>query len=394
MLNLFLNFQNVFIGILFFWIVSIPFKNSIYQISTFFMIVIFISYIIKNKDFIHLKRLFYLYKNFFLAFGLIILSMFISNILNEIPKSGWSNLVAYFYRYALICIILIYFYSKDFFSKDTVLYLILFSLVIQGLDGIFQSFIGYDVFKHNVGNLSEGLTGSTFNRNVFGFFMGLGFLLTFLAFIKKFTFDIKSLLLFICIIIFIYTTVFSYSRATWVSIFICLISYFLIEYKKINLKHLIVLFFILGVTFYLFNSFEYLIIRFNNLLSGDSAGRFEIWIKALELIYEKPIFGWGIDSWEISGLKGYAGIHNIYLEILFSLGFFGFLAFSVLLYIVLKKIIRERNYIGMIFLMYFLIIGCFDHSILTGKTYLSSFTLLIYFIFSNNANEILTKKEK
>ena len=201
---------------------------------------------------------------------------------------------------------------------------ILISLGIQGLDGVYQSFVGYDLFKHNLGSFAEGLTGATFNRNTFGFFMGLGVLTTYFLLIKKFSLDMKNGIVIILFIIFIFGILFSYSRATWVAVFICLFLYIIINYKKINLKYLIILVTMCIAIFYLFNFSDYLSTRFHSLASGDSSNRYEIWLKAIEMISQKPLFGWGIESWKVFGLKEYAGIHNIYLEILFSLGILGF----------------------------------------------------------------------
>lgn len=376
----YLNIKNIFISTLFIWIVSIPFKNSVYQVSTVLLIVIFLFNLITNRDYLYLKSLFNQYKDFFLAFSLILFSMLISNLLNEIPKSGWDSLLSYVYRYALICMILIYFYSKNFFSKNTVILFILISLGIQGLDGVYQSFVGYDLFKHNLGSFAEGLTGATFNRNTFGFFMGLGVLTTYFLLIKKFSLDMKNGIVIILFIIFIFGTLFSYSRATWVAVFICLFLHTIINYKKINLKYLIILVTTCIAIFYLFNFSDYLSTRFHSLASGDSSNRYEIWLKAIEMISQKPLFGWGIESWKVFGLKEYAGIHNIYLEILFSLGILGFFCFFIFLFLISKNLFKHKDFILLIFLIYFLLIGCFDHSILTGKTYLASITLLIFFI--------------
>jgi O-antigen ligase len=125
---------------------------------------------------------------------------------------------------------------------------------------------------------------------------------------------------------------------------------------------------------------DYLSTRFHSLASGDSSNRYEIWLKAIEMISQKPLFGWGIESWKVFGLKEYAGIHNIYLEILFSLGILGFFCFFIFLFLISKNLFKQKDFILLIFLIYFLLIGCFDHSILTGKTYLASITLLIFFI--------------
>lgn len=43
--------NNVFIFIVFVWILSIPFKNSVYQVFTVLLIVFFMFYVIKTKDY-------------------------------------------------------------------------------------------------------------------------------------------------------------------------------------------------------------------------------------------------------------------------------------------------------------------------------------------------------
>ena len=62
-----------------------------------------------------------------------------------------------------------------------------------------------------------------------------------------------------------------------------------------------------------------------------------------ELIKEKLIFGWGIDSWKIHGLKDYAALHNSILEILFYTGIFGLLWFLVIIMMTFKTIIINKK---------------------------------------------------
>ena len=167
------------------WILSIPFKNSIYQMSTVLIMVYFLVYLVKNRDFIYLKEIIIKYRDLIIIFLLIILSMTISNFLNETSKTdAWRIMFSFIYRYAFIFFILIFFYSKNFFSRKQLFIYILLSLSIQSLDGLYQSIYGYDVFLHNKGSIIKGLTGGTYNRNIFALFMGIGVLLSFLS-IKK-----------------------------------------------------------------------------------------------------------------------------------------------------------------------------------------------------------------
>ena len=74
--------KNIFKVLLFIWIMSIPFKNAIYQISVVTIIVFFIFYLIKIKNFNILIE--NLKSSIYLLFGFIeiILSMITSNFLS------------------------------------------------------------------------------------------------------------------------------------------------------------------------------------------------------------------------------------------------------------------------------------------------------------------------
>lgn len=383
MINFF-NPKNIFNVLLLVWVVSIPFKNAIYQGSTIFLIIFFLVYVIKNKDYNNLKILFHKYKNLFVTFSLIILSMTISNMLNDVSKTdAWHLELSYIYRYAFIFIILIYFYSKDFFLKQTLIIFIFISLGIQGLDGVYQSITGYDIFRHNIGDLSLGLSGATFNRNIFGFFMGIGVILSFFL-IKKDEILSKFNLIFLSFfIIFIFSTLFSFSRAAWVSVFISFVLYFILNYKKINIKHIIGVSMISIFLIVIFLNIDLLQNRFEQLLNGQTSRRDTIWINTIYLIKQKLFFGWGVDTWQIYGLKEFAGIHNITLEILFYMGFFGLFSFLIFLGLIIKEIFSIKNYELLSFIIFMLIVGQFDHSIITGKTYLATMTILMFFVFMN-----------
>ncbi|MDX9901648.1 MAG: O-antigen ligase family protein [Aliarcobacter sp.] len=383
MINFF-NPKNIFNVLLLVWVISIPFKNAIYQGSTIFLIIFFLVYVIKNRDYDNLKILFYKYKDLFIAFSLIILSMTISNILNDVSKTdAWHLEFSYIYRYAFIFIVLIYFYSKDFFSKQMLIIFIFISLGIQGLDGVFQSITGYDIFKHNIGDLTLGLSGATFNRNIFGFFMGIGILFSFFL-IKKDEILSKFNSIFLSFfIIFIFSTLFSFSRAAWVSVFISFVLYFILNYKKINIKHIIGVSMISIFLIVIFLNIDLLQNRFEQLLNGQTSRRDTIWINTIYLIKQKLFFGWGVDTWQIYGLKEFAGIHNITLEILFYMGFFGLFSFLIFLGLIIKEIFSIKNYELLSFIIFMLIVGQFDHSIITGKTYLATMTILMFFVFMN-----------
>ncbi len=385
MISILLSWKNIFNFIFLIWIISIPFKNSIYQASTILLILFFLIYLIKHRDFLYFKDLILRYKGILYSFLIILISMAISNIINDVNIDSWKIQFAYIYRYVLMFIILLYFYSKEIFTKKILYIFLLFSLSVQSFDGLYQSILGYDFFKHNLGNLEEGLTGFTFNRNIFALIVGLGVLLcVFSIKIKK-----SNKINFIVILlgfIFIFCTLFSYSRAVWVALFLSLFFYFFINLKSIKITHIlyvISIFLVIGIAFAYVDSLQN---RLDLLLNGNSSNRDKIWLYTLNLIQQKPIFGWGLDTWSIIGLKDYANVHNSILEILLYLGIFGFFSFTYFFINILKEINYYKNSSAFCVLIYLIVISFFDQDIFTGKIYLSFFTILMFYIYSDKIN--------
>lgn len=380
------NIKNIFNILLFIWCISIPFKNALYQASIASILIFFIIFIIKYKDYNYLKEVCYKFKDLILVFSLIILSMTISNTINDVSKSdAWRIELMFVLRYGLLFIVLIYFYSKNFFNKKLLIIFFLISMLVQVSDGIYQSIYGFDFFKHIVSDYPGGLTGAVFYRNVFGFLMGLSLLITTIYLVnslKKNIVTMNTIIFFILFSLFLYSTVFSYSRAVWVALFASFLMYIIINFKYLKIKHLlyILIFFIILVL--IFTNVDSLLYRFNSLLSGDSSNRFEIWNKGLELIKEKLIFGWGIDSWKIHGLKDYAALHNSILEILFYTGIFGLLWFLVIIMMTFKTIIINKNWELLFIITYLCINSLFDHSIFESKIFLTILTLFMFFTYS------------
>ena len=377
--------QNIFNFILIIWLVSIPFKNVIYQISTVLLIAFFLIYLVKYKDFTYLKNLLLNYKELIYIFFMILLSLIISDIANyELIDTNILQLqISYFYRYIFIFVILLYFYSKNFFTKSLLYFIVLISLSIQTFDGLYQSIVGYDLFKNNVGSLESGLTAATFNRNTFGLIMGLGVLLSFFLINREKVFNKTNLLNILLFIFFIFCSLFSYSRATWVALFLSFILYFIIHYKNIKLKYILYFIISLFIFIFIFLNIDPLFSRLNLLLSGYLSNRDEIWLNCVDLIKQKPFFGWGVGTWSEIGLKAYSSVHNSILEILLYLGFFGLFIYLYFFIVIIKELFCFKNFKAYSILIYFIVVSFFDQDIFSGKIFLSFFTILIFYIFSN-----------
>jgi len=321
--------------------------------------------------------------------------MTISNSLNDISQTdAWEIELMFIIRYGFIFIILIYFYSKDFFEKRILLFFIFISVMIQSLDGIYQSIYGYDFFKHTISDYKGGLTGAVFHRNVFGFLMGLS-LLVFVLYVVKNLYkkrEISINLIFVMIFcLFLYSTMFSFSRAVWVALAASSIIYIIMNLKYLKIKHLIYSSIFITLMVLIFVNNDLLFSRFNSLLEGNSSHRFQIWSKGLELISEKPIFGWGIDTWHLYGLKEHTALHNSILEILMYTGVAGLLSFIILVMMTLKTIIMSKNRDLLLVFIYFFVDSLFDHSIFESKIFLTFLTIFMFYIYvyrvEKNQNE-------
>ena len=387
-LSRYLNFKYIFNLILLLWIISIPFKNAFYQGSTLVLISIFIVYILINRDFTHIKNLILLYKDIALGFLLILFSMTISNYINDVSMTNaWHLEFAYIYRYAFILFILFYFYSKSFFDKNLLVMFVLISLGMQVLDGIYQGTMGTDLFGNATGDLN-GWRGAVFNRNVFGLLMGLGVLLSFLSIKSYSKINLKSSILSIFLCLFVVATLFSYSRAVWVALFTVFVLYLIINSKKFNKLDLFYLFAILVIVFLIFFNIDTLQSRFLELIKGNPSNRDAIWLHCIQLFREKLIFGWGLNAWNIHGLKEYANIHNSILEILVSLGIFGFLVFSYFLILLFKEINKNKNFNAFYLLIFLMVDSQFDQSVISSKILLCIGVILIFYIYFSRTSKM------
>ena len=280
------------------------------------------------------------------------------------------------YRYGFIIFILLFFYSKCFLNKKSILIYILISLSVILFDGIFQALTGYDFFKNMPGNIYSGLNGPIGNRNPFSFLMGIGLLIT--VFCNR----NKNYLFYLLAVLFIFCILFSYSRAIWVSLFFSFVCYFIINFRSIDKKTIITLLSISVLLIVIFLNVDSLNHRFNALIDGNSSGRTNIWLSSLPFIKDQIFIGHGLNTmidYKIWG--GIYSMHNHTLEILFDLGILGLLSFVALLILILKELKFNKSKILFYLLVYFLINGIFGESIISSKLMLSTLTIFVFFVF-------------
>ena len=184
--------KTIFNIFLFIWLLSIPFKNAVYQASVILLVIFFVVDIFQSRRFDILIKNLKETKLLFISFFLLMFSMTLSNFLNldYLDKKSWHMVYMFAIRYALIFVILAYYYRIEYFSKNDFLIMLYSSFAFLGLTGICIAMtIPEDMF-------TAGLKGTLDYRNAFGLLMGMGLVLSALLF------DHKKQLSMILILIF------------------------------------------------------------------------------------------------------------------------------------------------------------------------------------------------
>ncbi len=340
--------------------ITIIFKNSIffkplphqgiYLLFVNFLLIYFII-IYKYENF--------KFKNIILK--LLILSFIIINIISLwINDFITINLVTFeiFNLFLMLYVFLIIlpevFSKKDYY--DIIALLIYISLVISIL-GCFFRIINVDKI-FNV-QLAKDVKGSISipdiyfifgHRNQFGTFLMLFPALSLLIyFIKK-----KNLFILYSTIIFI-SIILSFSRSSYLMMFISLIPFFylFIKYviKKINIKHILLILVIMIIAIILFIDFSYFLEIFR--LNKGVSERDKLWVKTIEIIGSNFLYlGKGYGNFRIYNKSP----HNAYLMNFAHNGLIGLMFFlSIIIYILIKTINRENikkfNFIVLLFII-------------------------------------------
>ena len=371
--------KNIFIFklLLLVWIIAIPFKNAVYQISVVAIIIFFIVHLLKTKNFDILIDNYKKTKYLSYGFISIIISMVLANLfsLELLDKKSWHIIYMFVIRYGFMFVILAYFYKLEFFNKKEIITTVLLSLSLLMLTGLYQVVENPNVV------LERGITGTLDNRNAFGLFMGMGLVLSSLI-IK----DKKILGLFL-VLIFSFFMIFSFSRSSWVASCFSLIILFALNYKKIKTLYFIYFFMFCIFLLSLYFGFDSFQNRFNQLLEGNSSGRIEIWTRTLIFVKQNLILGYGIDSWKSLPdpfLNRFPDAHNLFLEILIYTGLVGFIAcFYTILVVILKIFITKKSILFPV-AAYFLVVAQFDFGAFGSKELLSFLTIFVFLVYSDS----------
>lgn len=362
--------------ILFIWLCSIPFKNAIYQISTILVLLFFVVHLIINKNYSVLIENFKKTKVLTVFVALILLSMCLANILNPelLAKKSWHYIISFFYRYVLVFIALAYFYRLKYFDKKVLVDVFLFGLLFVAAIAIFMLILNPDT-------VYGGLKGTFDNRNAMGLAMSLGVVFT--LFVLKNNIKIGLVLL----VIFGFCMLFSFSRSGWVAGFLAYIIFIVFYFKELNKKFFIAVGICILVLICVYFGVDSLQDRVNLLLQGNSSHRTDLWKFGLTQIPNNLFFGHGVSCWRNLNLPVdiavHTGLHNSTLEILLFTGIFGLVAWISAVLTVFYQILKDKNYIYLSLLLYFVVITQFDFSVFDSKELFSAVTIFMFLVYSD-----------
>ncbi|MFH1778009.1 MAG: O-antigen ligase family protein [Candidatus Omnitrophota bacterium] len=221
---------------------------------------------------------------------------------------------------------------------------IVLSAVVVVINAIAQYIMGIDLICGR--ELVQGKITSCFGHfNTLAMYLGpiITIISSFMLYLTKNRW--QKIFLTVLILLLVLCMIFSGSRGGWVSLFFALLLVGFLRDKR--MFAILIIIAIIFLTTFLTNDR----IRENNIVRFGDSGRILIWKASLNMFRERPVFGYGINTfmynyprfmlrtaWEeyTSDLP-----HNCYLMIAVEMGIVGFLAFLYLLYALFEIIFKS-----------------------------------------------------
>ena len=271
-----------------------------------------------------------------LLFFYLLLSVFIA-------KNNVEGAIAF---YKIVTLVIVFFISYDIFKKKNLLITLCtifsFSIFIETLVILIQFFDSF-----------EAINGIATNPNISS--SSILIKLPFVVFlIKKVKGKWYKLILRMLEFMSIIGVIILGSRLGIISLFVIYFFYFF-WYRKFRIAPIFTIGIIITLNFYINNLGNESNLRFNSfraekLINDESTNqRLNFYKKAINLSFEKPLFGYGIGSWKYESLPYEENnnkdflipyyTHNDFLQIFFELGIIGVAGYLFFFIMLIKKII-------------------------------------------------------
>jgi len=332
----------------------------------------------------------------FLAVSLFIFSLFLSTIFSLAPSiSFWSNserATGFLFFLHLYCffVVLISVFKREELEN------LLFFISLVGITIVIFTFL-----------IPAGREGGTLGNSSFWgtTILLISFFVLYLIFNSK---RMKNFLIFSLIVMTVFLFI-NQARAAKVSFFmgafLFLLFYFsfLFQNKKIQKisRFLLVFSFLIGIfVFYLLfvpNSLPRKILE--RATDRSFGGRFIVWKVVIDRFWERPFFGWGLETLDFIFFKNfnpcllatdcggeiwYDRAHNVILDLLTSAGLFGVVSFLLIFLSCLYGLYKRAKIEKKELLNFFIFFALFFAYFLQGMTVFDMPVsyLLLFFIFA------------
>ncbi len=304
--------------------------------EVFFVLILFFGLVNKKIDFKKLREEPFLI--ILLLFFIIVNLLGLYNVLE--PLWGIRYFTITLYLFVLMLFIFLYLNGKRYYS---ILRAYVVSALFSGVVG-FLGYIGvsalfmYDQYR---------IKGLFKDPNVFGPFLVPAFMILMDDLKSRKILGKYGSIYLTSMAFLLFGILFSFSRASWINLIVCILVYFSLNIKKLHLKKLIPILVILSILivtiwFVIFDESLRTFFTYRSSLQSYDSGRFETQRLGLALSMERP-FGYGPGQFEFVLLNKMGVLfssHNLYIRLLVEHGIIGFMLFMLPLVYILMELLN------------------------------------------------------
>ena len=272
--------------------------------------------------------------------------LFISVCHSPFKGTGIHSLIDNMTYFAMLIIPLLIVKTQDDFKYW--IKIIAASFILPVIVGNIDLFVWHGQYFPDSG---QRIAGSFAHPNILAFFISFG-LTFYFYFLNSKLFKLSQIKLYIIMAFMLNMLILLFATKTrnaWIACFIGFVIYGFLNDKKF----LLILLFITPFSLLIPSIHQRVINVFDSSTAVDVnyqginsyQWRIEMWKSCIPMILQKPLQGYGLTSFKPMSADfstvGENGAHNVYLELCFETGIFGFLAY-VLIFLSLLKIFWKR----------------------------------------------------
>lgn len=278
-------------------------------------------------------------KQIFLFLTIFILWNFLVTLFGVEPKKGLSKLIEFVSAICFLFAIINTGENEKSKFVNKIVYLIIIFCVLESLYGILQYFTRID-FTHKVKISTHRIRGTLGYCNSLGGVLGMmvPFIYSHLLYTHKNKIKEKIFFL-ISFVLSSMALILTFTRGAWLGAFISIL---VITIYRIGWKAILLVLVLPGILI-----FGPVRDRIKDTKNNPHGGRKEIWIWSVEMIKERPIFGYGFNSFQKLLYKknidygiSHFHSHNIYLNTFVESGLVGIVLLLSVTFFILKYILQ------------------------------------------------------